>query len=135
MTARSILIVDDEANQRLMLEQALRTLADDWLISTAASGPEALEVLALQAPDLIITDYHMPMMNGLELIAQVRDRHVLSRVILITAYSSPELYDAAQRLNVDHYLTKPVPLTLLRRLASAALEQVPAPSDRGEAAA
>jgi CheY-like chemotaxis protein len=123
MNSRSILIVDDEANQRLMLEQALRALAYDWQISTAASAQEALESLALHAPDLIITDYHMPSMNGLELIARVRDRRILSRIILITAYSSPELYEAAQRLNVDHYLTKPVPLTLLRRLATTALEQ------------
>lgn len=126
MTSRSILIVDDEANQRLMVEQALRALAFDWIISTAASGQEALESLAIHPPDLIITDYHMPVMNGLELITQVRQRQVGSRIILITAYSSPELYDAAQRLRVDHYLTKPVPLTLLRRLATAALEDVPA---------
>jgi CheY-like chemotaxis protein len=131
MTLRSILIVDDEANQRLMVEQALRALAFDWVISTAASGQEALESLAIQPPDLIITDYHMPIMNGLELITQVRQRRVDSRIILITAYSSPELYDAAQRLRVDHYLTKPVPLTLLRRLATAALEDAPAePSER-----
>jgi CheY-like chemotaxis protein len=130
MTARSILIVDDEANQRLMVEQALRALAFDWLISTEASGQEALEALASRSPDLIITDYHMPVMNGLELIAQVRGRRIQSRVILITAYSSPELYDAAQRLQVDHYLTKPVPLTLLRRLATATLEETPVDTNR-----
>jgi CheY-like chemotaxis protein len=130
MTSRSILIVDDEANQRLMVEQALRALAFDWNISTAASGQEALEALSLQPSDLIITDYHMPLMNGLDLIAQVRKRHILSRIILITAYSSPELYDAAQQLQVDHYLTKPVPLTLLRRLAAGALEAAPVAGDR-----
>ena len=122
MTPRSILIVDDEANQRLMVEQALRALAFDWTISTAASGQEALESLALRMPDLIITDYHMPLMNGLELIARVRERHIPSRIILITAYSSPELYDAAQKLHVDHYLTKPVPLTLLRTIATDTLD-------------
>jgi CheY-like chemotaxis protein len=127
MTVRSILIVDDEANQRFIVEQALRALAGDWLISTAASGQEALEALSLHAPDLIITDYHMPAMNGLELIAHVRNRHILSRIILITAYSSPELYEAAQRLHIDHYLTKPVPLTLLRRLATGTLEDPDAP--------
>ncbi len=127
MSAHAILIVDDEPNQRFMLEQALRSLAYDWLISTAASGQEALETIALRTPDLIITDYHMPVMNGLELIAHVRERRIPARIILITAYSSPELYEAAQQLNVDHYLTKPVPLALLRRLATAALE--PAPGD------
>ncbi len=127
MTPRNILIVDDEANQRLMVEQALRALAFDWTISTAASGQEALDSLALHQPDLIITDYHMPIMNGLELIARVRERQIPSRIILITAYSSPELYDAAQRLHVDHYLTKPVPLTLLRRIATGTLATMPAP--------
>jgi CheY-like chemotaxis protein len=131
MTPRTILIVDDEANQRLMVEQALRALAFDWTISTAASGQEALESLSLREPDLIITDYHMPAMNGLELIAQVRERHIPSRIILITAYSSPELYDAAQRLHVDHYLTKPVPLTLLRRLATGALDEASTSSGEG----
>ena len=132
MTPRTILIVDDEANQRLMVEQALRSLAYDWLISTAASAQEALESLALHEPDLIITDYHMPVMNGLELIARVRERHIPTRIILITAYSSPELYDAAQRLSIDHYLTKPVPLTLLRRLTTATLEETPAAAERDD---
>jgi len=71
----------------------------------------------------------MPVMNGLELITQVRERRIPSRIILITAYSSPELYEAAQRLQVDQYLTKPVPLTLLRRIAANALEEASAIGD------
>jgi CheY-like chemotaxis protein len=122
MTSHSILIVDDESNQRLMVEQALRALAYDWQISTAASGQEALEALALAIPDLIITDYHMPAMNGLELIKNVRAQQITSRIILMTAYSSPELHAEACRLQVDHYLTKPVALNDLRRLTTAALE-------------
>ena len=129
MTPHSILIVDDEANQRLMVEQALRALAFDWTITTAASGQEALDALAQHWPDLIITDYHMPTMNGIELITQVRERQIPSRIILITAYSSPELYDAAQQLHVDQYLTKPVPLALLRRIAAGALEEASALGD------
>src|SRR2546423_12766201 len=125
MSPYSILIVDDEANQRLMIEQALRSLAYNWMISTAASGQEALEAIAVSAPDLIITDYNMPTMNGLDLIARVRERRLLVRIILITAYSSPELYDAAQRLRVDHCLTKPVTLTVLRRVTTAVLETLP----------
>lgn len=127
MTPRRILIVDDEANQRLMVEQALRALPFDWTISTAASGQEALDSLALHQPDLIITDYHMPIMNGLDLIARVRELQIPSRIILITAYSLPELFDAAQKLQVDHYLTKPVPLTLLRRIATRTLDTTSAP--------
>ena len=114
-----------------MLEQALRALAADWTITTAGSGQEALDSLALRAHDLIITDYHMPAMNGLELIARIRDRHLASRIILITAYSSPELYTAVQRLGIDYYVTKPVSLALLRSLTTAALEEPPATTDVG----
>ena len=121
MTRYSILIVDDEANQRLMLEQALRALATDCLVATVASGHEALATMALQPPDLLITDYSMPIMDGLELIAHLRDGHVPIRIILITAFSTPELSAAAQHLAVDHCLTKPVPLSLLRRLATTVL--------------
>jgi putative two-component system response regulator len=121
MTSHSILIVDDESNQRLMVEQALRSLASDYLISTASSGQEALDALAHGAPDLIIIDYHMPTMNGLQLIKRLRARKIGSQIILMTAYSSPEISAEAQRLQVDHYLTKPVPLIDLRRIATAAL--------------
>lgn len=121
MTHYSILIIDDEANQRLMLEQALRSFDADWSIATAANGSEALEMAAAQPPDLIITDYNMPGMNGLDVIAQVRNQGLLSRIILMTAYSSAEISEAAERLQVDHYLTKPVPVAQLRRLAADAL--------------
>ncbi len=121
--AYSILIVDDESNQRLMIEQALRSLGDDWQFSTASSGHEALAVLEGPQPDLIITDYHMPMMNGIELIQQIRARFACARIILITAYSSPELSDEAQHLGVNHYLTKPVSLSELRHLTSSVLAE------------
>jgi CheY-like chemotaxis protein len=125
MTRHSILIVDNEANQRLILEQTLRALPADWSIATAASGSEALGIAALHPPDLIITDYHMPFMNGLEFITHIRGRHIAARIILITAYSSPELNAAAERLAVDYYLAKPVRLALLRNLAAAALATIP----------
>ncbi len=133
MTHYSILIIDDEANQRLMLEQALRSFDADWIIATAANGSEALALVSSQPPDLIITDYNMPGMNGLDVIAQVRNQGLSSRIILMTAYSSAEISEAAERLHVDHYLTKPVPVAQLRRLAADALqmssEKDPPPDD------
>ena len=72
MTFRSILIVDDEENQRFLVAQALRTLACDWLIATAASGHEALEAIGEHTPDLIITDYNMPDIDGFELTRRIR---------------------------------------------------------------
>jgi two-component system, response regulator, stage 0 sporulation protein F len=127
MSPRSILIVDDEANQRLMLEQAFRALDATEQIVAVASVREALDWLVRHTPDLIVTDYNMPLVNGLTLIAHVRRQALPTRIILITAYNSPELQEAARRLCVDHCLTKPVPLTLLRSVASSALASPPEP--------
>jgi CheY-like chemotaxis protein len=121
MSHYSILIVDDEPNQRLMLEQALRSLATDCTITTAASGQEALDAMERRAPNLLITDYNMPAMNGLELIVRMRGGHIASRIIMITAYSTPELYAIVRHHSIDHYLTKPVSLALLRNLATTML--------------
>ena len=60
-------------------------------------------------------------------VSTALDAARVERIILITAYSSPELYDAAQKLQVDHYLTKPVPLTLLRTIATTTLDASSAP--------
>ncbi len=125
MSQRFILIVDDEANQRFMLEQALRSTADDYQIATVSSVMEAIDVLTTSLPDLIITDYNMPVMNGLDLIAHIRGKSIPMRIILITAYSSHELYEAAQKLHIDHYLTKPVPIKILRRLTADVLMEDP----------
>ncbi len=115
-----ILIVDDEPNQRLLLEQTLRPLAHNHPIITVHSVDAAIACLDT-LPALVITDYQMPTCDGLALIAHMRNLDLQTSIILITAYYSPDLHDAARRLRVDHCLTKPVPLALLRRLASAAL--------------
>lgn len=122
MTLHSVLIVDDEDNQRFVVEQALRGLSYDWFITTVSSVSEALASIAGNVPDLIITDYNMPHLNGLDLVAQIRQRHIDTRIIFMTAYSSPELRQRVERLNIDYYVTKPVPLGDLRRLAAAALK-------------
>lgn len=122
MPVQSILIVDDEANQRLILERALES-PENWSIVTAASGCEALRLAYERPPDLIITDYNMLAMNGLELIAHLRDAGFSARIILMTAYTSQEIKEAAERLCVDHYLAKPVSLRLLRVITAVAMER------------
>ena len=121
MPVQSILIVDDEANQRLILERALES--PEWSIVTAASGHEALRLADKCPPDLVITDYNMITMNGLELIIQLRSAGFSPRVILITAYTSQDIKEAAERLHVDHFLAKPVPLKLLRVITAVAMER------------
>ncbi len=121
----TILIVDDEPNQRFILERALHMFNPNWQTVATATGSEALEAIEKQLPDLIITDYHMPNMTGLELIDIIRKRNINTPIILMTAYGTPELQRASEGLGIAHFLTKPVPLTTLRRLTVAALRDHP----------
>jgi len=117
-----VLIVDDEAPARRRLHQLLDDCADALaltIVGEAASGREALELLHVVAADLVLTDIHMPDMDGLELA-----RHVLKLarppvVIFTTAYQQHAL-DAFE-VNAIDYLVKPVRVPRLL----AALQKVP----------
>lgn len=116
-----ILIVEDELNQRIILEEALRTVTPQWSVRSVASACDALALLDHYIPDLIITDYSMPMMTGIDLIQHIRQRNIHTHIILISASSESELSEATDQLHIDMYLTKPVPLTSLRQAASVTL--------------
>jgi two-component system response regulator AlgR len=118
-----VLIVDDEAPARRRLHQLLDDCAGAFpltIVGEAGSGREALELLHVVAADLVLTDIHMPDMDGLELA-----RHVLKLahppvVIFTTAYQQHAL-DAFE-VNAIDYLVKPVRVPRLL----AALQPVPA---------
>jgi two-component system response regulator AlgR len=117
-----VLIVDDEGPARRRLHQLLDDCADALplcIVGEAANGREALELLHSVTADLVLTDIHMPVMDGLELA-----RHVLKLphppvVIFTTAYQQHAL-DAFE-VNAIDYLVKPVRVPRLL----AALQKVP----------
>lgn len=83
----SILLVDDEELVRDATADMLRDLGYDVL--TASSGAEALRMLrGNEQPDMLVTDYLMPDMNGVDLIAEVQQRAPSMRVLLISGYSA-----------------------------------------------
>ncbi|MBL8056545.1 MAG: response regulator [Anaerolineales bacterium] len=126
MPAR-ILIVDDHPNTASMLARALRQFSQPVEILTARSGPEALELIGQNSVEVLITDFMMPGMNGLELIERLQNGHEPAQIILVTAYDSPGLAATARRLKVNHYLIKPVQPDKIREIVSQALESRQAP--------
>lgn len=117
-----ILIVDDHPNTASMLARALKQFNKPVEVLTARSGPEALEIMNQGAVEVLITDFMMPGMNGLELIEKAQKSREPGQVILVTAYDSPGLAATARRLKVNHYLIKPVQPEKIRDLVSRALD-------------
>ena len=102
-----ILIVDDEPFNLDLLEQELADY--DYVIERAADGVEALEKTAGFRPDVILLDYMMPRMNGLEVVKQLRasTEHKAIPVILLTAKATQEDKVAGLDAGADDYVTKP----------------------------
>lgn len=109
---KSVLIVDDEKLLVRTLSNALKEVG--YKITVAGSAEQAEKHVFGETPfDLILLDNRLPKESGIEVIRRVRDRSVKSKVILMTAYETPEVKAEAKRLKVDRYLKKPFDLTAL----------------------
>ncbi|MFZ5446792.1 MAG: response regulator [Myxococcota bacterium] len=106
MTTPSILVVDDEA---LVVEAIRRTLRKEgFRLLTAPSGAAALEVLARESVDILISDIDMPEMSGLELLRKVRVQWpAVVRIVLTGGFSLESAVTAINEGEVHRYLTKP----------------------------
>lgn len=105
--SKRILIVDDEESLTFFLSENLASLSPAYEVETARSGKEALAKIDRRPFDLIITDFIMPDVDGLELIEEVRARHPQTRLILMTAYGNDRVEAEAYRLKAYRYITKP----------------------------
>jgi len=100
-----ILIVDDEEAMRESLAAWL--LKGGHRVDTAASGPEALERMAVDDYDLVMADVKMPGMDGLELLSRIKAEYPFTLVVVITAYGSIESAVTAMKMGASDYLLKP----------------------------
>jgi CheY-like chemotaxis protein len=115
-----ILIVDDDGDLRTLL--GLCFLRCGHNIVVASNGAAALECLAAHAPDLLVTDLNMPVMDGLELLRQLRaNGHRDLPAIVLTARSDQRA--AATAAGADAFLVKPVPLRELAEVADLLIEE------------
>ncbi len=105
LAALDILIVDDDAPMRAIIERALRTVGASR-IRSAESAPQALALLGQHPADLIVTDHQMPEMAGLEFVATIRADARLkhARVLMISGYA--DIANSAP--GVDAVLIKPI---------------------------
>jgi response regulator RpfG family c-di-GMP phosphodiesterase len=102
----TLLCVDDEPNILSALKRSLRT--EGWRVLTANGGAEALETLARESVDLVISDMRMPGMDGAQLLEQVSQRWPASIRILLTGYADMSATVAAiNRGRIFRYLNKP----------------------------
>jgi two-component system alkaline phosphatase synthesis response regulator PhoP len=116
---QKLLIVDDEAHIRMLIEQTLEELEDnDIEFLSADNGEKALEIISTEKPDLVFLDVMMPKMNGMEVCRRVKKELVLNDVyiILLTAKGQELDRQKGHEVGADLYMTKPFdPEVLLKK--------------------
>jgi YesN/AraC family two-component response regulator len=101
-----ILFVEDEEDLANIISDTLNKLQANF--DTAANGQIALDKFNSSGDyDLVVTDINMPVMNGLELIKNIREVNMDIPVIIMSAHTEPEYIKSAEELGVDNYLLKP----------------------------
>jgi DNA-binding NtrC family response regulator len=116
-----ILVADDEVNARAALVELLRE--EGYTVESAADGFKALGKLDDFAPDIVLTDLKMPGMDGIELLARVREKDPDIAVIVMTAFGAVETAVSAMRAGARDYLTKPVNMGELSLVIAREIEQ------------
>lgn len=121
-----ILLVDDEPFMQKIITKVLTDIGFEQ-IKTASDGQHALEVLAEEHIDLLLTDIQMPHMNGLALMKKIRCGHASVprnlRTIIITSFSNTETLGSSMALDVNGFLTKPFKPDTVRKTIAQALSE------------
>ena len=121
MDQARILIVDDDDIARKNLSRILQR--EGFEVSTAKTGSTALERLNDSAYDLVMTDLVMEDLNGLELLARIKNQYPYLEVILITGYASIPTAIEAIKKGAYHYIEKPIRPAEMVHLARQAIEK------------
>ncbi|HEV8198572.1 MAG TPA: response regulator transcription factor [Candidatus Polarisedimenticolia bacterium] len=116
-----LLIVDDE--EELLRGLAVNFRREGYEVLTAASGEAALDLVAQEAPDLIVLDVMMPGMSGLDVCRELRRRGVETPVIMLTARGEEIDKVVGLEVGADDYVTKPFGLRELMARVRARLRR------------
>jgi len=117
-----ILVVDDDADMRGLLSDVLES--DGYRVGTAESGEKALQALAEEQYDLVLTDLRMKGMLGTALLSEIKHRYPDTGVILMTAFGTVETAIEAMKGGAMDYLIKPVKTDDVLRTAGRAAREV-----------
>jgi DNA-binding NtrC family response regulator len=129
MPKRKILVVDDEESMRYFLNRSLKRKG--FAVETVESGEEALTAVERDPPDLILLDLHLPGIDGIEVLRELRARDTLPLVLLMTGFGTVERALDAMREGAADFVTKPFETeVVLAKIEEAFRKAAPARSSQ-----
>ena len=122
-----ILVVDDDPEALILLRRLLLSISHHYEIVTVDNGVEALALTAARPVALVITDFYMPGMNGVQLTGAIKAASPETRVAIVTAYDVADVARRAKAVAADYVLPKPFNLPQLKQMIEESIP--PAKSD------
>jgi two-component system NtrC family response regulator/two-component system response regulator HydG len=116
-----LVVIDDEVNAAAALETLLKE--DGYEVARAHDARSGLSLLEKTEPDVVLTDLRMPGMDGLELLARIKEIRPETMVILMTAYGTVKTAVKAMKLGAEDYLSKPIDVEELEVVLQKALDR------------
>ncbi len=125
MPKHKILLVDDEPDILEAMRMLIESEFDDVEVHESASGEEAMEYLKTESTDLVISDYKMTGMNGLELLLHIHETNPRLPRVLMTAYPDLDIaINAINHANIESFITKPAdPLEVVNTIRAILSER------------
>jgi len=117
---RRVLVVDDELEFAILMNDGLATLPEPLNVEIAGNGRDAVEAVRRAAPDLVMLDANMPVMNGLDALRHIRELDPKLPVVLVTATDCHSIAEGLL-VGVFGYLPKPIDLRYVAHLVDLAL--------------
>lgn len=102
----TILYVEDDMDTQELIENILQDYFKEVFV--ASDGKEGLEVYKMQTPDIVLSDIHMPNMDGLTMSDAIKKINPNQLIALFTAFNEPAYMDRAAQLGIDTYIMKPL---------------------------
>lgn len=102
-----LLLVEDDANLRYIVQSGLQELIGGYEVIVAANGAEGLDAWKEHQPDIIVSDVDMPVMNGLEMVERIRETDGDTPILFTSALTSPKDVKVGYKIGVNNYIKKP----------------------------
>ena len=113
-----IFVVDDDQG---ILESFDAMLGDDYHLVMIDNGTEAIQRIGDQNPSLLFLDIKIPERNGLEVLANLREKGIGTQVVVVTALAQDHYQESAEKYGVHKYLHKPLDVDEIQEIARAVL--------------
>ena len=109
-----VLLADDESHVRLFIKTVMASMGCE-VVAEAADGRQALEQFDKTAPDLVLLDINMPVMDGIAALKELRRKSDKVAIVMLTSLASAEIVDQCLEAGANYHLRKDVPLSELKQ--------------------